>query len=159
MNNEMNTLRGNNLINEILAFIVQGLLFVFFTWASIKVILSNSPDSFTIGLFCLIGVAITLLKTISTFKRIKEQITDIKTENKIVITIGNIGHLIYCFVFITVVGLFVNLIKDKTESIKSFIILIVIEAILGAILIYVDNLLVTLHKNNKIIDINITKNE
>lgn len=159
MNNEMNTLRGNNLINEILAFIVQGLLFVFFTWASIKVILSNSPDSFPIGLFCLIGVAITLLKTISTFKRIKEQITDIKTENKIVITIGNIGHLIYSFVFITVVGLFVNLIKDKTESIKSFIILIVIEAILGAILIYVDNLLVTLHKNNKIIDINITKSE
>ena len=159
MNGEMNTLRGNNLINEILAFIVQFLLFVFFTWASIKVILSNSPDSFTIGLFCLIGVAITLLKTISTFKRIKEQITDIKTENKIVITIGNIGHLIYCFVFITTVGLFVNLIKNKTDSIKTFIILIVIEAILGAILIYVDNLLVTLHKNNKIIDINLTKNE
>ena len=159
MNNEMNTLRGNNLINEILAFIVQGLLFVFFTWARIKVILSNSPDSFTIGLFCLIGVAITLLKTISTFKRIKEQITDIKTEKRIVVTIGNIGHLIYCFVFITVVGLFVTLIKDKTDSIKTFIILIVIEAILGAILIYVDNLLVTLHKNNKIIDINLTKNE
>lgn len=159
MNNEMNTLRGNNLINEILAFIVQGLLFVFFTWASIKVILSNSPDSFTIGLFCLIGVAITLLKTISTFKRIKEQITDIKTEKRIVVTIGNIGHLIYCFVFITTVGLFVNLIKNKTDSIKTFIILIVIEAILGAILIYVDNLLVTLHKNNKIIDINLTKNE
>ena len=159
MNNEMNTLRGNNLINEILAFIVQGLLFVFFTWASIKVILSNSPDSFTIGLFCLIGVAINLLKTISTFKRIKEQITDIKTEKRIVVTIGNIGHLIYCFVFITTVGLFVNLIKNKTDSIKTFIILIVIEAILGAILIYVDNLLVTLHKNNKIIDINLTKNE
>ena len=159
MNNEMNTLRGNNLINEILVFIVQGLLFVFFTWASIKVILSNSPDSFPIGLFCLIGVAITLLKTISTFKRIKEQITDIKTEKRIVVTIGNIGHLIYSFVFITVVGLFVTVIKDKTESIKSFIILIVIEAILGAILIYVDNLLVTLHKNNKIIDINLTKNE
>ena len=154
MNNEI-----NNLINEILAFIVQGLLFVFFTWASIKVILSNSPDSFTIGLFCLIGVAITLLKTISTFKRIKEQITDIKTEKRIVVTIGNIGHLIYCFVFITTVGLFVNLIKNKTDSIKTFIILIVIEAILGAILIYVDNLLVTLHKNNKIIDINLTKNE
>ena len=159
MNGEMNTLRGNNLINEILAFIVQFLLFVFFTWASIKVILSNSPDSFTIGLFCLIGVAITLLKTISTFKRIKEQITDIKTEKRIVVTIGNIGHLIYCFVFITTVGLFVNLIKNKTDSIKTFIILIVIEAILGAILIYVDNLLVTLHKNNKIIDINLTKNE
>lgn len=159
MNNEMNTLRGNNLINEILAFIVQGLLFVFFAWASIKVISSNSPDSFPIGLFCLIGVAVTLLKTMSTFKRIKEQITDIKTEKRIVVTIGNIGHLIYCFVFITTVGLFVNLIKNKTDSIKSFIILIVIEAILGAILIYLDNFLVTLHKNNKIIDINITKNE
>ena len=155
MNNEMNTLRGNNLINEILAFIVQFLLFVFFTWASIKVILSNGPDSFTIGLFCLVGVAVTLLKSISTFKRIKEQITDIKTEKKIVVTIGNIGHLIYSFAFITAVGLFITVVKDKTELIKSFIILIVIEAILGAILIYADNFLIAHHKNNKIIDINI----
>ncbi len=150
----------HGLIYNIVGFISCLFFMIMFGGIGILAIFQEDIDSTTkivAGLFGFYAIFIGY-KAFLFAKSMIDIISNMKKRKKIVITIRNIGYFIYSLPLLTILSLFIiGFVNPKHDLLngnyRHFFIMIVLEAVIGTVLIYVDAIMKSLHKNTTIIEI------
>lgn len=150
----------HRLIYNVVGFFAFLLFTIMFGGAGILSILQEDIDSSTRIIGIIFGITAIFIgfKALLFGKSIIKNISDLIKEKKLIITIYTIGYFIYSLAVMTPIFLIIlSFINPKSELLnekyKYVFNIMGLEAIIGAILFYVDAIMTSYNKNTKIVKI------